>query len=80
MSIDKQNDESLLKIMSPFYKFKKQINEFYNSSGYYDIFLPNMKIISRSYKQYHDELMEFNELICKELSIKYSENMRVIKI
>ncbi len=78
-SIDKQNDKSLFKIMNPFYKFKKQINEFYNSSGYYDIFLPNMKIISSSYKQYHDKLTEFNDLISKELDIKYDDNMRIIK-
>lgn len=79
-SIDKQNDKSLLKMMNPFYKFKKQINEFYSSSGYYDIFLPNMKIISNSYREYHDKLTEFNELMCKELGIKYDENMRIIKL
>ncbi|ATD54352.1 hypothetical protein [Clostridium chauvoei] len=45
-NIEKQNDKSLLKIMNPFYRFKKQLNEFFNSSGYYDIFLPNMKILS----------------------------------
>lgn len=43
-NIDNLNDKSLLKILNPFYKFKKQINDFFSSSGYYDIFLPNMKI------------------------------------
>lgn len=79
-NIDKQNDKSLLKIMNPFYKFKKEINEFYNNSGYYDIFLPNMKIISNSYREYHDKLTEFNELICKELGIKYDENMKIVRL
>ncbi|MGL5642617.1 MAG: hypothetical protein ACRDDM_10125, partial [Paraclostridium sp.] len=79
-SIDKQNEKSLLKIIKPFNKFKKQLNEFFNSSGYYDIFIPNMKILSNEYRDYHNKLMELNELMCKELGIKYDENMKIIKI
>lgn len=76
--IEKQNDKSLLKELNPLYKFKKQFNEFFNSSGYYDIFLPNMKIISREYKEYHDNLMRLNDKLYKELGIKYDENMRIV--
>lgn len=76
--IEKQNDKSLLKKMNPFYKFKKQLNEFFNSSGYYSIFIPNMKILSSDYKEYHDKLMKLNDKLSKELGIKYDENMRVI--
>ncbi|MEG1255546.1 MerR family transcriptional regulator [Clostridium sp.] len=78
--IEKQNDESLLEIMNPFYKFKKQLNKFYNNSGYYNIFLHNMKIISSSYRQYHDKLTQLNDMLSKELGIKYDENMRIIRI
>lgn len=77
-NIEKQNDKSLLKVMNPFYKFKKQLNEFFNSSGYYDIFLPNMKILSSEYKEYHDKLTKLNDKLSKELGIKYDENMIVI--
>ena len=77
-NIEKQNDKSLLKVMNPFYKFKKQLNEFFNSSGYYDIFLPNMKILSSEYKEYHDKLIKLNDKLSKELGIKYDENMRII--
>lgn len=77
-SIEKQNNKSLLKVMNPFYKFKKQLNEFFNSSGYYNIFIPNMKILSSDYKEYHDKLMKLNDKLSKELGIKYDENMRVI--
>ena len=77
-NIEKQNDKSLLKVMNPFYKFKKQLNEFFNSSGYYDIFLPNMKILSSEYKEYHDKLTKLNDKLSKELGIKYDKNMRVI--
>lgn len=79
-NIDKQNDESLLKVMNPFYKFKKELNEFFNSSGYYDIFLPNMKILSKEYREYHKQLIKLNELMSNELGIKYDENMRIIRI
>lgn len=79
-SIEKQNDKSLLKIMNPFYKFKKQLNEFFNSSGYYNVFIPNMKILSNEYKEYHDKLTKLNDKLSKELGIKYDENMRIIVI
>lgn len=79
-SIDKQNEKSLLKTMNPINKFKKQLNEFFNSSGYYDIFIPNMKILSNEYRDYYNKLMELNELMCKELGIKYDENMKIIRI
>lgn len=77
-NIEQLNNKSLLEVMKPFYKFKKQINEFFSSSGYYDIFLPNMKIISSDYREYHDKLTELNERLSEELGIKYDENMRVI--
>ncbi|WP_066889223.1 MerR family transcriptional regulator [Clostridium nigeriense] len=76
--IEKQNSKSLLKIMTPFYKFKKQINEFFSSSGYYDILIPNMKILSSEYREYHNNLMELNNKLSKELGIKYDENMRIV--
>lgn len=79
-SIERQNDESLAKIINPYNKFKKQLNEFFSSSGYYDIFIPNMKILSSDYREYQDRLMELNELISKELGIKYDENINIIKI
>ncbi|WP_061996477.1 MerR family transcriptional regulator [Clostridium sp. ATCC 25772] len=79
-NIDSQNNKSLLRVMNPFYKFKKQLDEFFNSSGYYDIFIPNIKILSREYREYHNKLIELNEVMSKELGIKYDENMRIIRI
>ncbi|MDS0524328.1 MerR family transcriptional regulator [Clostridium sp. SHJSY1] len=79
-NIDKQNDESFIKLMNPFYKFKKQLNKFFCSSGYYDIFIPNMKILSLEYRKYHGRITELNESITKELGIKYDENMRIVRI
>lgn len=79
-SIDKQNEKSWIKTMKPFNKFKKQLNEFFNSSGYYDIFIPNMKILSKEYKEYHDKLMDLNNRMCRELGIRYDENMQIVKL
>lgn len=79
-SIDRQNHKSLRKFMNPYNKFKKQLNEFFISSGYYDIFIPNMKILSSDYREYQDKLVELNELMSKEMRIKYDENMNIIKI
>lgn len=78
--IEKQNDKSILKIMNPLFKFKKKINEFFNSSGYYDIFIPNMKVLSKEYKEYHEKLIKLNERVEKELGIKYDENMRIVRV
>jgi len=39
-----------------------------------------MKILSSDYREYQDKLMELNELISKELGIKYDENMNIVKI
>ena len=79
-SIDRRNHKSLRKFMNPYNKFKKQLNEFFISSGYYDIFIPNMKILSSDYREYQDKLVELNELMSKEMGIKYDENMNIIKI
>ena len=77
-SMERKNDKSLAKIINPYNNFKKKLNDFFSSSGYYDIFIPNMKILSSDYRDYHDKLTKLNELISKELGIKYDENMKII--
>lgn len=60
------DDKYFLEVMSPYYEFKKQVNEFYNSSGYYETFLPNIKIISNEYREYYDKLAELNDMLSQE--------------
>ena len=60
--------------------YKSVINEFFNSSGYYEIFIPNMKVLSSDYKRYHENLMKFNNVMEKKFGIRYDENMRIIKL
>ena len=39
-----------------------------------------MKILSSDYREYQDKLVELNEVMSKEMGIKYDENMNIIKI
>lgn len=47
---------------SPAYKFQQLLLDFHQSNGYYEIFIPNLKILSRSYSEYADKLQEANKL------------------
>lgn len=46
---------------SPAYKMQQTLLEFQKSNGYYDLFIPNLKILSRSYRRYHEKLQQVNE-------------------
>lgn len=78
--VDKQNDKSLLSEINPFVKMKKQMYDYFEEIGYNDVFLPNLKILSNSYKEYSDKLNEVNDKICKELGVGYDENMRIVRL
>lgn len=51
---------------SPAYKMKQYLLKFLNSSGYYDIFIPNMKVLSDSYREYSEKIGKANELFLRE--------------
>ncbi|MGZ9586716.1 MerR family transcriptional regulator [Paenibacillus marinisediminis] len=51
---------------SPAYRMQQILLEFNKSSGYDEIFIPNMKILSSSYQQYHDKLQVANEMLLAE--------------
>lgn len=44
----------------PIYRLTQCFDEFQRKSGYYDVFLANMKILSPSYNQYQNKLSEMN--------------------
>lgn len=46
---------------SPTYKIQEILKEFNNTSGYYDIFIPAMKKLSKSYSDYSEQLEIANE-------------------
>lgn len=55
-------------------KFMKNLQD----SGYNDIFIPNMKILSPKYKEYHDALTRVNERICQDLGLYYDSKYNLI--
>ena len=62
----KQSDEYR---NSPVYKIQSMLKEFNSSSGYYDVFIPAMKKLSSSYRDYYKQL----EIANKKLLLEYPE-------
>lgn len=51
---------------SPAYKFQQLLLDFQQSNGYYEVFIPNLKILSPSYREYVDKLEEANKLFIEK--------------
>ena len=51
---------------SPAYSLKEILTQFNNQSGYDDVFIPAMKRLSSSYRQYHNDLLKANDIFVKE--------------
>ncbi|MEK5428769.1 MerR family transcriptional regulator [Cytobacillus sp. FSL R7-0680] len=50
---------------TPVYKMQQLLLDFQQSSGYYEIFITNLKILSRAYLEYSNKLQKANELFIK---------------
>lgn len=57
------------------YKMQQLILDFQQSSGYYDIFLANFKILSFSYREYTEKLQEANKVFVN----KYPQTQDICK-
>lgn len=51
---------------SPACRLQQLLLDFQRSSGYYDILIPNLKILSQSYCSYHQKLYEANEQFLRQ--------------
>lgn len=51
---------------SPANKLKQCLTDFMKKNGYYDIFIPNLMILSSSYRTYQSKLAKANEQFLKE--------------
>lgn len=51
---------------SPAYKLKELFATFNRESGYYDIFIPAMKKLSQSYRDYHEAMQKANEVFIEK--------------
>lgn len=78
--VDKQKKWRLLPYLNPFFNFKKKLMNFYKESGYYEVFIPNMKVLSKEYREYSEKLNLINDKLSKELGIKYDENYKIIRV
>ena len=78
--VDKQKEWRLLPYLNPFFNFKKKLMNFYKESGYYEVFIPNMKVLSKEYREYSKKLNLINDKLSKELGIKYDENYKIIRV
>ena len=78
--VDKQKEWRLLPYLNPFFNFKKKLMNFYKESGYYEVFIPNMKELSKEYREYSEKLNLINDKLSKELGIKYDENYKIIRV
>lgn len=48
------------------------------AAGYYDVLLPNLKILSPSYAAYTARLEEFNRVVCENQGIHYDDHGRIV--
>lgn len=78
--VDKQKEWRLLPYLNQFFNFKKKLMNFYKESGYYEVFIPNMKVLSKEYREYSEKLNLINDKLSKELGIKYDENYKIIRV
>lgn len=62
--LESRNSESYK--TSPAYKLQLILSEFQRESGYIDIFIPNLKILSPAYREYADKLQAANQLFMKK--------------
>lgn len=46
---------------SPMYKITEYLNEFYQSAGFVDVFIPNLRELSPEYDNYYEQLLSANE-------------------
>lgn len=63
----------------PAYISQRRFMKELQNKGYNDIFIPNMKRLSPSYKKYHDALTAVNTRICSELGLYYDINYNLVR-
>ena len=61
---------------SPAYKMKQLLLKFQQESGYYDIFIENLKILSESYREYYERLQAAN----KAFIDRYPQAEKIYKV
>ena len=63
----------------PVYVEQRRFMKELHNKGYNDIFIANMKILSPTYKLYHDALTSMNNRICAELGLYYDADYNLVR-
>lgn len=64
---------------SPGEMLKRRMMRSMRDCGYFDIFIPQMKRLSPSYKAYHDALDALNTRLCNDLNLYYDSNYNLVR-
>jgi len=64
---------------SPGEILKRHVMRSLRDCGYYDIFIPQMKRLSPSYKAYHDALDALDARICHDLNLYYDSHYNLVR-
>ena len=46
--------------------------------GYYDVFIPELKRLSPTYRAYHDALSALNDRLCRDLGLHYDSDFNLV--
>lgn len=75
--LDKVQDENSgknLKSINSSLILKNQLTEIFNDVGFYEIFIPNMKILSKEFSQYYNSIEKLKEKLSDCTEIKYDKD------
>ena len=76
--LDGYRMKRLLRFHPAYIEQRKFMKELQNK-GYYDIFIKNMKILSPTYKIYHEAITNLNNKICAELGLYYDAVYNLVR-
>lgn len=63
--------------LNPFLRAHQILRRRLTEVGYYDVFLPNLRILSTSYAEYMDRLQALDRTVCEEQGIHIDERGRI---
>ena len=63
---------------SPGEVMKRRMMRALKDCGYYDVFIPEMKRLSPTYRAYHDALSALNDRLCRDLGLHYDSDFNLV--
>lgn len=63
---------------SPGEVMKRRMMRALKDCGYYDVFIPEMKRLSPTYRAYHEALFALNDRLCRDLGLHYDSDFNLV--